>query len=235
MTLEDEAIQYAKRNRTRIAREITDPDKFPPSKTPVSVFMAGSPGAGKTEYSKSVLSLISAVYETVPIRVDGDELRKSIPGYSGSNSSDVQRAVTSIVERIYDFILDNNQTAIIDGTLANYDKAKSNIERSLRHNRKVFVFYIYQHPATAWKFTIAREVVEGRNIPKDAFIRQFIGARETIGRLQQEFQERIRIVVVRKNFQTHEVESLRELLTLNTTIDDAVPERYTAEEVMKLL
>ena len=70
--LERQAIAYAKNNRTRIARELTDKDRFPPDNRPVSVFMAGSPGAGKTEASKAFLDEIGA--DNV-LRLDPDELR----------------------------------------------------------------------------------------------------------------------------------------------------------------
>ena len=235
MSLEEDAIRFAKANRTKIARELTDINTYPPSEIPVSVFMAGSPGAGKTEFSKGILSLIAKEYKTVPLRVDSDDLRSRIPGYSGSNSSEVQRAVSFILERIYDFVLDNNQTAIIDGTLSRFEKAKSNIERSLHKSRTVFVFYIYQDPTIAWKFTTAREKIEGRNIPKSAFIQQFLGARETVKQIHEEFRERVRIIVVRKNFQTNDIESISKLSSHGPTMDDVIPELYTEQQLERLL
>lgn len=47
----DEAIAFAKPNRRIIARRFTDPNVFKSEDDPVSVSMAGSPGAGKTEAS----------------------------------------------------------------------------------------------------------------------------------------------------------------------------------------
>lgn len=41
--IETQAVTYAKANRTRIARELTDLDKFPADQQPVSIFMCGSP------------------------------------------------------------------------------------------------------------------------------------------------------------------------------------------------
>ncbi len=235
MNLEDEAIQYAKTNRTKIARELTDKNIYPPSASPETVFMAGSPGAGKTEFSKSVLALIAETYETIPIRIDSDELRPKIKGYTGSNSSEVQRAVSLIVERLYDNVLKNRQTAIIDGTFANYEKARDNIERSLRHHRKILILYIYQDPVVAWNFTVAREIVEGRNIPKEAFIRQFLGARETIMRIRKEFPDDVKIILVKKDFKTNAVESLQYLLANGPGLDELLPDKYTEETLMKLI
>ena len=50
--IEQEAIKFAKKNRTAIANELTDREKYPPEDEPVSVFMADSTGAGKTETSQ---------------------------------------------------------------------------------------------------------------------------------------------------------------------------------------
>ena len=45
---QDEAVAFARARRKEIARRLTDPAIYPPEADPVSVFMAGSPGAGKT-------------------------------------------------------------------------------------------------------------------------------------------------------------------------------------------
>jgi AAA+ superfamily predicted ATPase len=50
--LQEEALNFARKNKKAIARRLTDPAIFVPESNPVSVFMAGSPGAGKTESSK---------------------------------------------------------------------------------------------------------------------------------------------------------------------------------------
>jgi len=45
----DEALRFARSNKKMIARRLTDKAIYPPEEAPVSVYMAGSPGAGKTE------------------------------------------------------------------------------------------------------------------------------------------------------------------------------------------
>ena len=47
---------------------------------PVSLFMAGSPGAGKTEVSKGLIKK----FNDVPVRIDADEIRSFCPGYTGA-------------------------------------------------------------------------------------------------------------------------------------------------------
>ena len=70
------------------------------------------------------------------------------------------------------------------------------------------IFYVYQLPEIAWKFTEAREKLEGRNIPKSAFIDSFIESRETICRIRKDFDDKVVIFLVKKNFETHNVEEI---------------------------
>ncbi|MFT6915319.1 MAG: hypothetical protein ACJAWL_001624 [Motiliproteus sp.] len=53
--IRDKAITYAKANRRRIAKQFACKETYPSELEPVSVFMAGSPGAGKTEASITLL------------------------------------------------------------------------------------------------------------------------------------------------------------------------------------
>src|SRR3989344_5801466 len=159
------AIVFAKYNKEKIARKLTDPAIYIPDAVPISVFMAGSPGAGKTEFSKNLISILEKNNEHRVVRIDGDEIRSLITGYVGSNSYLFQGAVSLIVEKIHDRVLHNSQTFVFDSTFSKYDKAIDNIKRSLKKKRPVFIFYVYQKPEVAWKFTEAREKTEGRNIP----------------------------------------------------------------------
>ena len=69
--IEEEALAYAKKHRNEIARRLTDPTIFVPEANPVSVFMAGSPGAGKTEASIELINLKGAGGAKV-LRIDPD-------------------------------------------------------------------------------------------------------------------------------------------------------------------
>ena len=228
-----DAIVFAKRNKMRIARELTDPVKFLPEERPISVFMAGSPGAGKTEFSKSLIEVIERARHCNVVRIDADEIRAQIPGYVGGNAYLFQGAASLILEKVHDLVLRQKQTFILDGTLAKYEKAVQNINRSLSLERQVFVFFIYQKPEIAWQFTEAREATEGRNIPKDAFIEQFLGARSTIERIRNIFGGRIVVFLVRKNFEKNTVEDIVEIG--QKSFDDYIGERYTKEKLEKLL
>ena len=55
LKIKENAVSFANANKESIAKEITRTDVFLPEENPVSVFMAGSPGAGKTESSKNLI------------------------------------------------------------------------------------------------------------------------------------------------------------------------------------
>jgi len=233
--IKNKAEQFSRDNRQRIAKDFADKNKYLPEHSPVSVFMSGSPGAGKTEFSKRILELLQEDNKHNVVRIDADELRILIPGYTGKNSYLFQTAVSLIVERIHDAVLDNKQSFLLDGTFSKYEKASDNIKRSLIKGRQVVIFYVYQAPEVAWKFTKAREAAEGRNIPKDAFIDQFIGSRETLQRIRQDFKEGVSIFIVKKNFETHQVEDITEFMPGGEQIDESIGKRYTKEELDRIL
>jgi adenylylsulfate kinase-like enzyme len=234
-TIKKQAEEFARSNRQRIAKELTDASVYISDTIPVSVFMAGSPGAGKTEYSRNLIKILEEKMNHKVVRIDGDELRQHMPSYTGSNSFLFQTAVSLVVERIHDMVLDNKQAFLLDGTFSKYDKAVANIKRSLNKGRQVRIFYVYQKPDVAWKFTQAREKVEGRNIPKDAFIQQFLDSRETIDRIRKDFDDTVVISLVKKNFETHAVEDIIGIRQDWHQIEDYLGVRYTKSDLEKLL
>lgn len=193
-----EFLEFANANKKRIAAEQTDVSLFLPDEHPVSVFMAGSPGAGKTESSKNLIERFSKDHSSV-LRIDPDDLRIQLPGYSGTNSSLFQGATSILVERIHDESLKKSQSFIFDGTFSNLKKARENIQRSLKRGRFVQILYVYQEPLQAWRFVKAREKKDGRVIPPTAFVEEYFGARENIAVLKKEFGSEIQIDIIIKN------------------------------------
>lgn len=196
--IRSEAIEFAKKNKKAIARRLTDPEIFVGEENPVSVFMAGSPGAGKTEASKELLATLESDGSRV-LRIDSDELRTEFVGYTGENSWLFQPAVSILVDKIHDYALEQKLSFLLDGTLSNYERAKKNVERSLKKNRTVQILYVYQEPMQAWAFVMAREAVEGRRIPPQQFIDQYFAARGVVNRLKQDFGQDIKVDLLFKN------------------------------------
>ncbi|MDE2038271.1 MAG: zeta toxin family protein [Patescibacteria group bacterium] len=233
--IREQALLFAKKNKIRLAKQLTDPAIYLPEEFPVSVFMAGSPGAGKTEFSKGIIKILEKDNGGHIVRIDGDEIRQLMPGYTGSNSRLFQGAISLVVEKMHDLLLHSRQSFILDSTFTKHEKAVSNIRRSLDHGRIILIFYVYQKPDIAWEFTKAREEKEGRNIPKDAFIEEFLSARDTVDRISREFGTKVMVYVVRKDYTTNAVESVDNMTLENKTIDHYIPETYTRDDLEKLL
>lgn len=223
------AWDYAKANRAAIARRLTDPKKYPGETSPVSVFMAGSPGAGKTEASIELLKKFEG--DTPILRIDPDELRTEFSAYAGANAYLFQRAVTVLVERIHDLALKQCQSFILDGTLSNFNVAVKNIERSLKRGRAVQILYIYQEPSSAWKFVQAREKEEGRRIRPEHFVTQYFAARDVVTNLKVKFRQDIKIDLLLKNIDGTD----RKYFANVDQIESHVPEKYTLDDVKKLV
>lgn len=225
--IQSEALAYAKANRRDIARRLTNTATYPPEEHPVSVFMAGSPGAGKTEASIELIENLRAPV----IRIDPDELRNECPSYSGGNAYLFQPAVSILVEKIQDLALEQRQSFLLDGTLSNYERARKNIDRSLGRGRTVQILYVYQEPKLAWEFVQAREAAEGRRIPTAHFVEQYFAARDVVNRLKGELGKAIKVDLLLKNNDN----SRRMYQAGVDRIDTHIPERYTRADVEAML
>lgn len=228
--IKNKAEEWANKNKKSIAKEKASQEIYLPETNPVSVFMAGSPGAGKTESSKNLLKKFSDNGNNI-LRIDPDDLRGCFEDYTGSNSSLFHTAVSFIVERIHDSALKNNQSFIFDGTLSNFDKAKFNISRSLSRERFVQIYYVYQDPLQAWNFVQVREIVEGRKIPKERFIEQYFSSHDVVNRLKLELGKQIQVDLLTKN-----IDGTDKSYHVNIdNIDNYVVEKYTRETLANLL
>jgi UDP-N-acetylglucosamine kinase len=226
-TIQDNAIAHAKKIKKTFAKKLTNKDAFPKEEKPVSVFMAGSPGAGKTEASKALLEQFGGDV----IRIDADEFRTEFDDYTGDNSWLFQPAVSILVEKVHDLAINQHQSFLLDGTLTKYDKAVDNIERSIKRGRIVQILYVYQEPSRAWEFVQARELMEGRRIPLDRFIEQYFAARDTVDRLKERFGGGIKVDLLLQDRNNQQ-----RLYKANIDrIDNHVDEKYTPADLETLL
>ena len=132
------ARDYIKANKLKLCQKFASLEDYPPVENPSAYFMAGSPGAGKTEFSKS---FIKELVEKEParriVRIDADEIRDFIPLYDKTNAYKVQGAASLGVEKLLDFVLEKKQDFVLDATFADYEKARTNILRCVNKKRKV--------------------------------------------------------------------------------------------------
>jgi len=226
--IEAEALAYAKAHKKTIGKRLTDPAVYLPEENPVSVFMAGSPGAGKTEAS---IELLASLAGPPVLRIDPDELRTQFPDYRGANAYLFQKGVSVLVEKIQDLALDQWQSFLLDGTLSRYEKALDNIQRSLKKKRTVQILYVYQEPLQAWAFVQAREAAEGRRIRPEDFVNQYFAAREVVNRLKRELGKEISVDLLMKNNDN----SSRFYRAGVEQIDSHIPELFTRSDIERYL
>jgi UDP-N-acetylglucosamine kinase len=170
--------EWATRNKKRIAREFVRNIEHEPADEPSGIFMAGLPGAGKTEFT---VQLIKS-FEDEPLRIDMDEIAQMIEGYRPEIADRFRGGASAIMSRIYDEVVKKRINFVFDGTFssANADK---NLERALAHGYKVKVYYIHQLPEIAWQFTKDRELLEHRAIDKEGFITTYSKLKENLEQL----------------------------------------------------
>lgn len=219
----ERAQQYAKKNRQSISKQKINP--FYEEANPVSIFMAGSPGAGKTETSKRLVENIGNL-----LRIDADELRDHFRecGYQGSNSHLFQLATTTLVHKIHDDSLKKKISFLLDGTFANENMARLNIERSVKRKRAIFILFVYQLPMSAWNFVQQREIVEGRRIQPEDFASKFCASRKVANKMKKEFGHKIVLSLLCKN-----IDGTNKFYKKSVAcIDHHIPEKYTEEKIM---
>lgn len=234
------ALEYAKQHRSAIAREVADPQRYAAESNPLTVFMAGSPGAGKTEVSKALVEALEELgveqYQGLGgrvLRIDPDDFRDRLPGYTGGNSWLFQTAVVAIVERVLDRAFDKRLSFLLDGTLSSFGVAQRNIDRALARERSVWIMYVYQCPRRAWEFVQAREITEGRNIPLDDFVTQFFAARQNVVELKRQYGGRIQVDVLIQNGGEAEEGIIADVSA--EEIDELIPQTYDEAELRRIL
>ena len=230
--IEAEAKSYVKSHERQIIENIASLSIVSPTNNPFTLFMAGSPGAGKTEFSKSYIKkLTEKIPDIKVVRIDADEIRDLLPQYNGSNAAVVQGACAIAVEKLFDWVQRKKQNAIIDGTFSDYELSYDDVTRALHRNRKVDIYYLYQDPLIAWEFTKKREAIEHRHVSKKMFIDSFFAARDNVNRIKSELGSQIELSVIIKNYDNSSEKSFFNV----DKVDNFLEFRYTREELGRKL
>lgn len=216
------AFEWIKNNKEELYRLFASEQSFFAEEKPITLFMAGSPGAGKTEVSTRLIEQ----FNTKPVRIDADEIRKICPGYNGSNSSVFQKAANKGVNILYDHCLKKGFSLILDGTFA-YADAIENVKRSLDKERRVEIYFVYQNPEQAWEITKVRELEQGRRVPKDVFIKAYIESQQNVQKIKEQYRDQVIL-----NFVINDPKKESFDLELNITkLDLYIPEMYSEDDL----
>lgn len=229
------ACEYILQNKKQIVAKFAgNVPPIPKKDLALAIFMAGSPGAGKTEFSKNLIASFSPDLRKKVVRIDADEIRELLPEeiYNGKNAHVVQKAASKGVDKLFDHVIDKNKHFILDGTFASYEKANRNIGRAVKHDREVEIWYIFQEPSIAWEFTKKREALEGRRISKKEFIQAFFAAQENVNKIKELFGDKIKIHLAIKNYDNIGLEKLE----LNAQkVDPYLKKKYNTTSIENLL
>lgn len=235
-SIELQSIQFVKNHKKKIIDRYANLNNYPPVERPFTFIMAGSPGAGKTEFS---ISLINELYQkdahTKIVRIDADDIKNAIPQYNKKNSYLIQKAAIIGMEKIIDYVYQNNQNVLIDGTFSHYESSIKNIKRSIQHKRTVEIWYLYLDPKIAWDLTRKRERIEGRPIKKEDFISSFFYAKDNVNKVKKEFGKYVKLNLVKKD--KNKVDNFNKYkLELNIDkVDNYLTIGYNTSQLNKIL
>lgn len=231
--ISDLAYHFAKKNKKKIIEQFIAKNIIG-NKNPEFIFMAGAPGAGKTEYSKNLMKTLQEKVETNGIvRIDADEIRKIFKdmGYDGKNSDDYKRGCIKGIEILFDQCIKNKYHTIIDSTFSSFNVVSKNIQAAIKIKATVTLIYLYQDPTVAWGFTKLREKEEGRSISKEFFISSLFQSIANVDRIKKEYGDKITVWLVEKNIKNQD-----ENVTINIDkLDNYIKIKQDSESLNKIL
>lgn len=227
MGISEDAVKFIKQNKKLLIERFANEKIFKPAEKPMSFFMAGSAGAGKTEYSKAVIKYLG--YPIV--RIDADEIKDIIPQYNRSNAKLIQGASALGVEKLFDYVLKKRLHFILDSTFANFKIAHSNIKRTISKRNVAGIFYLYQEPLIAWEFTKKREKLKGRPVPKKVFVDSVFKSKENVLKIKSIFKDKIIVFFIKKNFLNEVEQSWSDI----DNVDKYLKIPYTPKSLYKAL
>lgn len=143
--MDDQIIKWARDHKKRIAKEYLSRYDYPGSDAPHAIFMAGLPGAGKTEFAKRLMPQLVVP----PLHIDMDEIAEHIENYKPRIAHLFRAGATVILERLYDQAIHRRIEILVDGTFS-HNKSIKNIQRAIDHGYAVRVYFISPDPITAW-------------------------------------------------------------------------------------
>lgn len=182
----DEAKAFAEADCVNEFERISKTLGLQPVAKPRTLFLAGSPGAGKSEFISRVLTKSEPV-----LVVDADEFRKKFDGYQGHNAHEFQKGAVVYVKYFYKTAIAKSFHVVMDSNFAALGVAKQNIDASLKAGRSVTIMFIYLSPLAAWQYVKKRESETGRNVPASVFVHNFLDAQLVFEELRQLYGDKV--------------------------------------------
>ena len=233
MEIGEQAYQHIKKitKNNKLFEYFARDKNYTSPEQPTTFFMAGSPGAGKTEFSKWFVKNNYEEADIPILRIDADEIRELCPEYNGKNSHLFQRAVSYGVSQLYYYALKKNYNLLLDSTFSNFEHAKTNVQLALSKNRQTYIMYIYQDPVRAWEFTLKREEIENRKITLMVFIDGFFQAKENVNKIKARYKNKVNLDLIIKNYTNDNKKFIIDI----DSVDRYIKDEYTKESLSEKL
>lgn len=195
-----------------------------------TIFLAGSPWAGKTEWIDSFLDKEKYVI------LDSDEYRKKFDGYIWSNAKEFQWCASRVMDKMFSFCMKNDLNVIVDGTFWNKKIIEQNIKQCIRRKRVFMVALILQHPGISYLYTKKRELEKTRNVPTDTFIKKFFTSIENTRFVVEVFPQ-MPVIIAQKTYSEESGIKKTEIIEVKNTehFDKYTKKWYNKEEEIKNL
>ena len=219
---------WARKNKNSFANKMITSSGVQPHPEPAAFFMAGLPGAGKTEFTQSLIKELGLKV----VCIDMDEIATHIDKYDPLKADAFREAATDLLNAVYDRTLHRKVDFIMDGTFRSANSLR-NIERAIEKGYAIKVFFISQEPEIAWEFTQAREKVEKRAIDKQGFINGYFDIYDNIKTLDELGYNNVTLDLVVKDG-SNKVGAWYENISIKD-IDGLVNTRYTKDELERRL
>jgi predicted ABC-type ATPase len=218
-------MEWANKNRKRIAREFIRKTQFVSKENPTGIFTAGLPGAGKTEFTVQLLKSVS----DKPLRIDMDEIATLMDDYKPELAHRFRGGAGVILGKIYDETIKNKIDFVFDGTFS-HGRAIENLERALHKGYQVKIYIIFQLPEVAWQFTKDRELIEHRCIDRDEFIQTYLKLEANLRELCSKHKDVTISLIVKDehNKEGRRVEDVKDLFA-------ELPEFLTVEQLQNVI
>lgn len=190
----DRLVEWVKKNKKDFILKMVREAGVEPDAEPGAFFMAGLPGAGKTEISKNMI----ADFKVPILRIDMDEIAEELPGYKPEHADKFRKSATLLLSETFSYAIHHDLDFLMDGTFGS-TKASENIERCLKRGYSVQIVYAFQNPKLAWEFTLAREKVEHRAIKFDGFVEAYYKTINNIKGVSEKYGDKVVIDIAIKD------------------------------------
>ncbi|MCO0832581.1 zeta toxin family protein [Fructobacillus sp. W13] len=220
----DNSVVYAKAHKKEFLQMMFSYSDKPRRKA--AIFMAGTPGAGKTEMVQSLSQVFGPSYALI----DADRFRSQFRTYNGKNAEDFQRGSSLLVDYTFTEVVSKGYSFILDGTFSR-PKSMQNVERVLNRGYKADIYFVHQSPEDAWRFTKVRAEEEGRVVPKQAFISSYVHARENVHTIKERFKTQVMLNIVFKDY----TNTVTDFVEDAESLEDILPPKVSEKEIEVLI